>query len=132
MRVAICLHTAIRLSESRATPPEGLSLVAPGLLRSQMVDHYYRIARQGGITDPQARAHMDHMRKLKIRLLGDRVLQATAWAIAEKLGLPDTYAAEYIAAARLQADVFVTLDDELASSLDGIVTVKPYAELFEA
>ena len=59
---------------------------------------------------------------MPIRLLGDAVLRRRAWDLAERLGWAETYDAEYIALTQLQADAFVTLDAELARSVDGIVT----------
>ena len=63
------------------------------------------------------------MRSLKLRLLGDRVLQRVAWDIAERLEWPDTYQAEYLALTRLQADIFVTLDRDLARIARNVVPV---------
>jgi predicted nucleic acid-binding protein len=59
---------------------------------------------------------------LKIRLLGDAVLQRRAWDIADQLGWASTYDAEYVALTQLQADAFVTLDKELARRVKGVVT----------
>jgi indolepyruvate ferredoxin oxidoreductase alpha subunit len=56
-----------------------------------------------------------------MRLLGDAVLRRTAWDVADQLGWASTYDAEYIALTQLQADAFVTLDTELARSVEGIV-----------
>jgi len=58
---------------------------------------------------------------MPIRLLGDAVLRRKAWALAERLGWAETYDAEYVALAQLQADAFVTLDAELARRVEGIV-----------
>ena len=58
---------------------------------------------------------------LKIRLLGDAVLQRVAWELADQLGWASTYDAEYLALTRLQADAFITLDRGLAKSAEGIV-----------
>ena len=58
---------------------------------------------------------------MKIRLLGDAVLQRRAWDIADQLGWDSTYDAEYVALTQLQADAFVTLDAELARSVEGVV-----------
>ncbi len=73
---------------------------------------------------------MDYVRGLRIRLLGDRVLQSTAWKIADKLGWPDTFDAEYVALTHLQADAFVTLDMRLAEAVKDLVTVAPIEELY--
>jgi len=58
---------------------------------------------------------------MKIRLLGDGVLRRRAWDVADQLGWASTYNAEYIALTQLQGDAFVTLDVELARSVEGIV-----------
>ena len=58
---------------------------------------------------------------MSIRLLGDGVLRRRAWEIADQLGWASTYNAEYIALTQLQADAFITLDAELARSVEGIV-----------
>ncbi|HEX5814918.1 MAG TPA: hypothetical protein VF010_06295 [Methylomirabilota bacterium] len=59
--------------------------------------------------------------RMSIRLLGDAVLRRRAWELADQLGWASTYNAEYIALTQLQADAFVTLDIELARSVEGIV-----------
>jgi len=51
---------------------------------------------------------------LRIRFLGDRVLQREAWKVAHELGWETTYDAEYVALTRFQADAFVTADESLA------------------
>jgi hypothetical protein len=69
---------------------------------------------------------------LKVRFLGDKVLQRphglggepgprTAWRIAEQLGWETTYDAEFVALTRLQADVLVTSDGEMARAISGMV-----------
>ncbi len=62
------------------------------------------------------------MGRMPIRLLGDAVLRRRAWEVADKLGWASTYNAEYVALTQLQADAFVTLDADLAGSVEGIVT----------
>ena len=58
---------------------------------------------------------------MRIRLLGDAVLRRRAWDLAEQLGWPETYEAEYVALTQLQADAYATLDADLARRLEGIV-----------
>jgi hypothetical protein len=58
---------------------------------------------------------------LKVRFLGDKVLQRTAWKVADELGWETTYDAEFVALTQLQADVFVTSDKDLAQSVSGLV-----------
>jgi predicted nucleic acid-binding protein len=76
-----------------------------------------------------AERRLDYVRGLRIRLLGDRVLQRVAWKVADQLGWTDTYDAEYIALTRLQADAFITLDGRLADSVKDLVTVAPIEAL---
>jgi hypothetical protein len=56
------------------------------------------------MTKQEADRQLSYVRALRIRLLGDRVLQNVAWRIADTLGWPDTFDAENIALTRLQAD----------------------------
>jgi len=58
---------------------------------------------------------------LKVRFLGDKVLQRTAWKVADQLGWEKTDDAEFVALAQLQADVFVTSDADLARAVSGLV-----------
>jgi predicted nucleic acid-binding protein len=83
----------------------------------------YQSVRRGDVTQADANRRLDYVRGLRIRLLGDRVLQRAAWSLAEELGWDDTFDAEYVALARLQADAFVTLDAGLARSVQGLVTL---------
>jgi predicted nucleic acid-binding protein len=105
---------ALRLARQKATVAAGHQLLAPTLLRSQVLSQLYETVRAGKLSRTEAEARLDYLRGLRIRLLGDRVLQRVAWKIAEQLGWADTYAAEYIALTQLQADAFVTLDTRLA------------------
>jgi predicted nucleic acid-binding protein len=58
----------------------------------------------------------------RMRLLGDRVLQSTAWKeVAEELGWTDTLDAEYVALTQLHADALITFDRDLARSARSLV-----------
>lgn len=96
-------------------------LLAPTLLRSQVLSCLYQSARGGEITRTEADRRLGYLRGLRIRLLGDRSLQQQAWRIAEQLGWTDTWDAEYIALTQLQADAFITLDPALAQAVQGLV-----------
>ena len=61
------------------------------------------------------------MNSLKVRVLGDKVLQRTAWKVADTLGWETTYDAEYVALTQLQADLLVTSDPDLARAASGLV-----------
>jgi predicted nucleic acid-binding protein len=52
---------------------------------------------------------------------GDKVLQRTAWRVADQLGWETTHDAEFVALTRLQADSFVTSNGELARAVSGLV-----------
>ena len=59
-----------------------------------------------------------------------KTLQNAAWQIADQLGWPDTFDAEYVALTRLQADALITLDRQLAHAVKDLVTVAPIEALF--
>jgi predicted nucleic acid-binding protein len=82
----------------------------------------HEAVERGEIPAGVAREHLALIGKMKIRLLGDAVLRGRAWDLADKLGWASTYNAEYVALTQLQADAFITLDLELARSVEGIVT----------
>ena len=64
---------------------------------------------------------MTRINSLKVRFLGDKVLQRQAWKVADQLGWETTYDAEYVALTTLQADAFVSSDRELAQAVSGVV-----------
>ena len=97
-------------------------LLAPTLLRSQTLSALHEAVQRGEIPADVARDHLARIGRMPIRLLGDGVLRRRAWDLANKLGWASTYNAEYIALTQLQADAFVTLDADLARSVEGIVT----------
>jgi predicted nucleic acid-binding protein len=125
----ITADVALRLAAERVVPAVEHQLVAPTLIRSQMLSSLYRQVRRGELDRAEADARMDHFRSMRPRLLGDRVLQRVAWRIAEQLGWDDTFDAEYVALTQLQADSLVTLDDELATAVGDLVVVASIDEL---
>ena len=64
---------------------------------------------------------MTRINSLKVRFLGDKVLQRQAWKVADDLGWATTYDAEFVALTTLQADAFVTSDRDLAEAVSGLV-----------
>lgn len=114
---------ALYLARDEVMIPEEHRLLAPTLFRSQMLSLLYQAVRRGEMTAKDAERRLDYVRALRIRLLGDRVLQNVAWKIADQHGWPDTLDAEYIALTQLQADAFITLDVELAEAVKGVVTI---------
>ncbi|PZS31851.1 MAG: hypothetical protein DLM58_10985 [Pseudonocardiales bacterium] len=128
-RYVIGPDVALRLARDEATVRETHQIVAPTLLRSQLLSLLYQAVRQGELTKKDAERQLDYVRGLRIRLLGDRVLQSVAWRVADGLGWPNTFDAEYIAAAQLQSDAFVTLDAALAKSVKHLVMLAPIQDL---
>jgi predicted nucleic acid-binding protein len=112
---------ALRLAQLHATVPAHHQLLAPALIPSQLLARLYQVARNGEISQRDAERQLNHIRALRLRLLGDRVLQRVAWQIAEQLSWSDTYDAEYLALTQLQADAFVTLDASLVRAARGVV-----------
>jgi predicted nucleic acid-binding protein len=119
----------LRLAQEKAQLPKEHQLLAPTLLRSQLLSLLYRAVRQGTITKQNADEQLNYVRGLRIRLLGDRVLQSVAWKIADQFGWPDTFDAEYVALTQLQADALITFNAELASAVKSVVMVAPFETL---
>jgi predicted nucleic acid-binding protein len=120
-RYVIGPDVALRLAQDGASVPDHHQLLAPTLIRSQLLSRLYQSVRSGEIVKKDAERQLDHVRALRLRLLGDRMLQSVAWKIADQLGWPDTFDAEYLALTRLQADAFVTLDNGLIRAARGVV-----------
>jgi predicted nucleic acid-binding protein len=128
-RYVIGPDVALRLAHDHAVIPDGHQILAPTLLRSQLLSLLYQAVRRGEMTKKDADRLLNQVRGLRIRLLGDRVLQNVAWKIADQLGWTDTFTAEYIALTQLQADAFVTLDAPLAQAVQELVTTAPIEAL---
>jgi len=105
-RYVIGPDVAIQLAHAEAVIPGVHQVLAPTLLRSQLLSLLYQAVRRG-----------------------DRVLQNVAWKIASQLGWPDTFDAEYVALTQLQADAFITLDRQLAHAVKDLVTIAPIEAL---
>ena len=128
-RFVIDAQTALHLAETRSVIPVHHHVLAPTLLRSQVLALLYDAVRRGDMDRRGADQRLEYLRGLNIRLLGDRTLQKTAWKIAAQLGWADTYAAEYIALTVLQADAFITADAALAAAVQGVVVAAPVQAL---
>lgn len=128
-RYVVGPDVALYLAAAEHRAPAGQQLLAPALVRSQALSLLYGAVRRGELTAADAHLRMDGVRALRMRLLGDRVLQRVAWQLADELGLPDTLTAEYLALTRLQADAFVTLDPAVADVARKVVVVAPIEDL---
>ncbi|WP_426308575.1 hypothetical protein [Cellulosimicrobium sp. E-16] len=128
-RCAIDAVTALRLVQDDVALGARRPLVGPAVLRSHALSMLYRDVRRGVLDEKSARARLEGVATLKIRLLGDRVSRATAWRIARELDADDTAVAEYVAVAVLQADVLVAGDGEVAAAAEGRIPLATYDDL---
>jgi indolepyruvate ferredoxin oxidoreductase alpha subunit len=120
-RFVVDATAVLHLASARVEVSGAHKLLAPTLLRSQTLSALHEAVQRGEIPADVARDRLARIGRMPIRLLGDGVLRRRAWDLADKLGWASTYNAEYIALTQLQADAFVTLDPELARSVEGIV-----------
>ena len=78
-RYVILPDVAVRLAREEAVIRGEHQLLAPALLRSQVLSLLYQAVRRGEMTRKEAERQLEYVRGLRIRLLGDRVLQNVAW-----------------------------------------------------
>lgn len=124
-RYVVDLGVVLRLLEEGAEVPDRHELLAPTLIRSELLDHLYRQVRSGELPEETATDQLARFATMRIRYLGDKVLRKVAWEIAGQLDWESTGKAEYIALTRLQADAFVTMDRDLADQVGHLVDVAP-------
>jgi predicted nucleic acid-binding protein len=129
-RYVITPDVAICLARDAAVIRGEHQILAPALLRSQVLSLLYQAAHRGEMTRKDAERQLNYVRGLRMRLLGDRVLQNVAWKTAGLLGWPDTFDAEYVALTQLHADALITLDQHLAQAAHNLVTVAPIDALY--
>ena len=103
--------------------PDEHELLAPTLLRSQVLSTLHEAVHRDEVAAEVARDHLARINRMSIRLLGDAVLRRRAWDLADRLGWASTYDAEYLALTQLQADAFVTLDADLARRAEEVVQI---------
>jgi indolepyruvate ferredoxin oxidoreductase alpha subunit len=120
-RFVVDCATLLRIAAGEVEVAAGHQLVAPTLVRSQALSALSETACRGEISAADGMERVTRINSLKVRFLGDKVLQRTAWRVAAELGWETTYDAEFVALTQLQADVFVTSDDELARAVSGLV-----------
>lgn len=128
-RYAIDAATLLRIVRDGPQVNGKHQLVAPNLIRSEVMSMLLAMVNGGEITEDEALQIHERMTELKIRLLGDRVSRRTAWKIARQRGWESTYRAEYLAVATLQADALVATDPEIAAAAKDLVPLAPYDAL---
>src|ERR1051325_6318331 len=120
-RFVVDCPTLLRIAAGEIEVAAEHTLLAPTLVRSQALAALYEASRRGEISAAEGIERVTRINSLKVRFLGDKVLQRTAWRVADQLGWESTYDAEFVALTQLQADVFVTSDDDLAKAVDGLI-----------
>jgi predicted nucleic acid-binding protein len=120
-RFVVDCETLLRIAAGEIEVAAEHQLVAPTLVRSQALAALYGAHRRGEISAKDGLERVTRINSLKVRFLGDKVLQRTAWRVADELGWETTADAEFVALTQLQADAFVTSDAELAQAVSGLV-----------
>jgi predicted nucleic acid-binding protein len=120
-RFVVDCGTLLRIAAGEVDVAREHQLVAPTLVRSQALSALYQAARRSEISAAEGIERVTRINSLKVRFLGGKVLQRTAWKVAEQLGWETTFDAEFVALTQLQADAFVTSDSDLARAASGLV-----------
>jgi indolepyruvate ferredoxin oxidoreductase alpha subunit len=120
-RFVVDCETLLRIAAGEIEVAAQHKLVAPTLVRSQALAALYEASHRGEISTAEGIERVTRIHSLKVRFLGDKVLQRTAWRVADQLGWETTYDAEFVALTQLQADSFVTSDGDLARAVSGLV-----------
>jgi predicted nucleic acid-binding protein len=120
-RFVVDCQTLLQIAAGEVDVAAQHQLVAPTLVRSQALAALYEAARRGEVSAAEGVERVTRINSLKVRFLGDKVLQRQAWKVADRLGWETTYDAEYVALTKLQADAFVTSNRELAQAVSGLV-----------
>jgi predicted nucleic acid-binding protein len=121
VRFVVDCGTLLRIAAGEVDVAPEHQLVAPTLVRSQALARLYEAARRGEISDREGMERVTRINSMKVRFLGDKVLQRQAWKVANQLGWETTDDAEYVALTMLQADALVTTDEELARAASALV-----------
>ena len=82
-------RTGRRSSHAHIQAPVAVEhqILAPTLVRSQILSRLYQAVQRDEMTKKDADRQLDYLRGLRIRLLGDRVLQDVAWKVADQARL---------------------------------------------
>ena len=128
-RFVVDCETLLRVAAGEIEVAAEHQLVAPTLVRSQALSALYDAARRGEISAAEGLRRVVRINSLKVRFLGDKVLQQQAWKVAERMGWETTYDAEYVALTVLQGDAFVTANPELARAVSGLIVTAPIEAL---
>lgn len=127
-RFGIDARALLHLVDEGLTPGPAHQLVAPGWLRSEVLQLLLDEVVAGRRMEREALETHERVTEVKIRLLGDRVSRRTAWDLAREHGWT-LHQAEYLAVTRLQADRLVALDPAVVALAEGLVPLAEVADL---
>ena len=128
-RFIIDAGVLLHLADEEFAGPGDHELLAPTLIRSQVLSRLHESVHRGELPESVATERLARIGRIPMRLLGDAVLRKVAWKLATELGWASTYDAEYLALTQLQGDAFITLDENLARAAENFVTVASIDEL---
>ena len=128
-RYVVDLAAAVTILNQGMAIPTRHELLAPALLRSQILDHLFQQVRLGRLPPATALSLNARFATLKIRYLGDAVLRRRAWAIASEHAMASTLEAEYLALTQLQADALIAHDRRFARIARKVVLGRPLEHL---
>lgn len=128
-RFVVDAGAVLHLAREGTTFPAEHKLLAPTLLRSQVLSMLHEAVAREELSAKAALDQLAVIGRMPIRLLGDGVLRRRAWDLATTHAWASTYDAEYVALTQLQADALVTLDEDLVRRLAGIVATASIEDL---
>lgn len=128
-RYVVDASVVLHLLEEGVDISDRNELLAPTLIRSQVLHELYRSVRSGRIPESVGLDRLSRFARMKIRYLGDKVLRRQAWKVADQLEWDSTDDAEYIALTQLQADAFVTMNEELREKARDVVRTATFESL---
>ena len=102
-RFVVDCETLLRIAAGEIEVAADHTLLAPTLVRSQALATLYEAARRSEISAAEGIERVTRINSLKVRFLGDKVLQRTAWKVADHLEWETTFDAEFVALTQLQA-----------------------------
>jgi hypothetical protein len=80
-RFVVDCDTLLRIAAGEIEVASEHTLVAPTLVRSQALAALYEASRRGEISVAEGMDRVTRISSLKVRFLGDKVLQRTAWRV---------------------------------------------------
>jgi predicted nucleic acid-binding protein len=83
-RFVVDTGAVLHLANAEVDVSGAHKLLAPTLLRSQTLSALHEAVQRGEIPAEVARNRLARIRRMKIRLLGDAVLQRRAWELADR------------------------------------------------